>query len=291
MKKKDNNKEKMPTIKTISILGCGWLGLPLGKRLAERYAVKGSTTRFEKLQNLENEKIKPYLITLNPMVSGENQQDFFETDLLFINVPPRLRVQNEAFHLEQIASLIQEIQQSKIKNLIFISSTSVYDESNKIVTEEDTNETHALAKAEEMLRSFAQKNEINLTILRFGGLMGYDRIPAKYFSGWKGMTTGDTPVNYLHRDDAVRIIEEIIEQSVWNETLNVVSPVHPLRKEIYKKACLDYGYELPEFVTPAEPSSFKIVGTEKLTKLLKYTFLYENPLDFYYEKDNLSANN
>lgn len=33
---------------TVSILGCGWLGLPLAEQLlAEGYSVKGSTTRAE----------------------------------------------------------------------------------------------------------------------------------------------------------------------------------------------------------------------------------------------------
>ena len=39
----------------ISILGCGWLGLPLAKALIENgFSVKGSTTSTDKLTALEN---------------------------------------------------------------------------------------------------------------------------------------------------------------------------------------------------------------------------------------------
>jgi len=47
----------------ISILGYGWLGLPLAKVLLENgFSVKGSTTSVEKISVLENSGIQPYLI-------------------------------------------------------------------------------------------------------------------------------------------------------------------------------------------------------------------------------------
>lgn len=45
----------------ISILGCGWLGLPLAKALIENgFSVKGSTTSTDKLTALENDGITPF---------------------------------------------------------------------------------------------------------------------------------------------------------------------------------------------------------------------------------------
>ena len=49
----------------ISILGCGWLGLPLAKSLiAKRRSVNGSTTSENKLQILKDADINPFLVTL-----------------------------------------------------------------------------------------------------------------------------------------------------------------------------------------------------------------------------------
>jgi len=43
--------------KTISILGCGWLGLPLAQHLIERsFTVNGSTTTADKCAQLKTSK-------------------------------------------------------------------------------------------------------------------------------------------------------------------------------------------------------------------------------------------
>ena len=50
----------------ISILGCGWLGLPLAKALVNNdYLVSGSTTSEEKIAVLEKAKIEPFLLAIS----------------------------------------------------------------------------------------------------------------------------------------------------------------------------------------------------------------------------------
>ena len=50
----------------IAILGCGWLGLPLAKKLiSKNFIVRGSTTSKDKISVLKNENIEPFLITLD----------------------------------------------------------------------------------------------------------------------------------------------------------------------------------------------------------------------------------
>ena len=49
--------------KEISLLGCGWLGIPLASSLVKKgFAVKGSTTSSDKLEILKSEGVIPYLI-------------------------------------------------------------------------------------------------------------------------------------------------------------------------------------------------------------------------------------
>ena len=53
----------------ISILGCGWLGLPLAKALiGNGFSVKGFTTSVDKITLLENAGITTFLIDI-----GENE--------------------------------------------------------------------------------------------------------------------------------------------------------------------------------------------------------------------------
>jgi 3-hydroxyisobutyrate dehydrogenase-like beta-hydroxyacid dehydrogenase len=47
----------------ISILGCGWLGLPLAKVLVKNgFSVKGSTTTQDKILVLKQLGVDPFLI-------------------------------------------------------------------------------------------------------------------------------------------------------------------------------------------------------------------------------------
>lgn len=272
-------------MKTISIVGCGWLGLPLGKYLSEKnYLVKGSSTHTEKLEILQENGIEPFLLRLNPQLECEYVDKFLDSDVLIINIPPRISLQKTDAHVEQVASLLQAVKNSPVKNIIYISSTSVYPELNREVTEEDvsTPEQSAsptMVKAENLLKAFSG----NVTILRSAGLMGYDRIPAKYFAGWKGLTTGDIPVNYIHRDDVIRIIETIIEKDIWDETFNIVSPIHPIRKDIYAQNCEELGFEMPEFVDSPTPQPYKIINGDKWLEKSAYHYLFKNPLDYFYQ--------
>lgn len=275
---------------SISILGCGWLGLPLGQYLSEKeFSVKGSTTTEEKLPILQESGIEAFRIQLNPQVVDEYVDKFLDSETLLINIPPRISLQKSDAHVEQISNLLQSVENSAIKNIIYISSTSVYPELSREVFEYDITSPEksgspTLVKTENLLQEFCKSSDRNLTILRCGGLMGYSRIPAKYFAGWKGLTTGDIRVNYVHRDDVIKIIETIIEGNIWNETFNIVSPIHPTRKEIYTKNCEELGYEMPEFITPSEAQPFKIISPTKWIERSKYAFIYPNPLDYYYEK-------
>lgn len=56
----------------ISILGCGWLGLPLAKQLIKKgFSVKGSTTSEEKISILKTEGIISFLISLSDSKKSE----------------------------------------------------------------------------------------------------------------------------------------------------------------------------------------------------------------------------
>ncbi|GAB3814760.1 hypothetical protein GCM10028895_08160 [Pontibacter rugosus] len=64
----------------VSIMGCGWLGLPLAEQLVKQgYTVKGSTTTAAKQALLEEKNIQPYLLNLaDEQVDEEQLQDFWK---------------------------------------------------------------------------------------------------------------------------------------------------------------------------------------------------------------------
>ena len=263
----------------ISILGCGWLGLPLGKYLVENgHALKGSTTSESRITLLSEVGIEPFLLKLSPQIENLEVVDFLNSEVLIICIPPRAGKYGEDFHVQQMESLIEYLPSSEVKSIIYTSSTSVYPDLNREVTEKDeVIENHPLIKVEKLSTNLPQ----NVTILRCGGLMGKERIPAKYFAG-KTINTGKIPVNYVHQQDVIQIITMILENSFWNETFNVVSPDHPIRKEIYLKNCEEFGFENPIFEEPSQEIPFKIISPQKLIQQTGYKFIYANPLNFRY---------
>jgi nucleoside-diphosphate-sugar epimerase len=265
---------------TITILGCGWLGLPLARTLVEQgYPVKGSTTREEKLETLRDAGIEPWLVRLDPEVNGDDIVAFLQSDTLIVNIPPARRDDIVEYHIEQFSSLIDALGQSPVRSVLLVSSTSVYPALNQDVTEEDAVDPESLAGqalllVEEMLM---QESGFQTTVLRFGGLVGYDRNPAKYLSGMTEITHPDQPMNLIHRDDCVKIISEIIRLKQWGEVFNACSPLHPLRREYYGRAAEIAGLPPIPFAPSAESAPYKVVNSEKLISALHYHFLYADP--------------
>jgi len=273
----------------ISILGCGWLGLPLGSALAAKgHEVKGSVTSEAKFAKLSAAGITPFLIQMvpEPEPQATDLKVFLDADVLIVAIPPKQRSDmSETFHAAQMQALVKRILPLPLREVIFISSTSVYPDYNRIVTESDeilhnVDQHNAVALAENVWRNV---QPLNVTVLRCGGLMGYDRIPAKYVQGKKGLDNGEVRVNYIHRDDVIGIIEEVIAQKKWNRVFNVVAPGHPLRKEVFLKSAERCGFVPPTFKSPAAPHNFKVVSAEKVIMELGYKFKYPDPLHFDYD--------
>ncbi len=266
---------------TITILGCGWLGLPLAQTLAkEGYSVKGSTTREERLETLHDAGVEPWLVRLDPEVNGDDIVAFLQSDTLIVNIPPLRRDDIVEYHIEQFSSLIDALGQSPVRSVLLISSTSVYPALNREVTEEDAVDPESLAGqalllVEEMLM---QESAFQTTVLRFGGLIGYDRNPAKYLATMAEIAHPDQPMNLIHRDDCIRIITEIIRLKQWGEVFNACSPLHPLRKEYYGRASEIAGLPAIPLSLSVETAPYKVVNSEKLISALHYHFLYPDPV-------------
>ena len=259
----------------ISILGCGWLGLPLAKALIENgFSVKGSTTSTDKLTALENDGITAFLIEIGEKgINGNVDQFLLESQFLIINIPPKLRGNSTENFVEKIKNLIPFIEKSGIKKVLFVSSTSVYSDEDKVVTEEtipnpDTESGKQLFKCEKLLQ---ENSHFETTILRFGGLIGEDRHPIYFLAGRSNIENPDAPINLIHQEDCIGIIIKIIESNSWQETFNAVAPFHPSREEYYSQKAKEYNLE-PLIFTHSKPSIGKTILSDKLENDLKYQF-------------------
>lgn len=263
---------------SISILGCGWLGLPLTQEcLQTGMVVRGSATARVKADEQKALGISSYVIHLNEPETLNQLPEFLNSHYLVIAIPPRARTQGN--YPEQIAAVVPFIEQSSVKKVLFISSTSVYPNTNGEVTEicqgmPDSTSGKMLIEVEQML---LQNINFDTTVLRMAGLCGYDRQPGRFLAGKKQVPNGSGPVNLIHRDDCLSIIMEIMRQNKWNEVFNCCSDIHPTRREFYTKAAMGLQLEPPGFLETDTPA-FKIISNTKLKKVLNYQFKYPDPM-------------
>nr|WP_299035197.1 NAD(P)H-binding protein [uncultured Tenacibaculum sp.] len=250
-------------MKSVSILGCGWLGKELGIQLIKNgYTVKGSTTSAAKLDELKAVHIHPFLVNIS---EDTEITDFLDTDVLLIAITSK--------NIDDFKRVISKIEKSKVANVIFISSTSVYPRLNKEMTEEDDTVHSPLAEIENLFRN---NENFQTTILRFAGLFGGNRQPGNWFVDRK-IPHPKGYVNMIHREDCIAIIQQIIAQNVFGEVFNACANHHPTREDFYINARKSLGKPIPEF-DDSKPLEYKIISSEKLQKVLNYQFIHNDLL-------------
>lgn len=259
----------------IGIIGCGWLGLPLAKSFIKNgIEIKGTTTSKNKLIELSNTGIDPFVISINEERINGNIESFLENiEVLIINIPPKLRGNKKENYISKILHLISEIEETPIKKILFIGSTAIYANNNSITTEKtipdpQTESGKQLLKVETIL---ASNPNFKTTILRFGGLFGENRHPANFLSGRKNVLNPNAPVNLIHLSDCIEIIQLIIKNNIWGTSFNAASPNHPSKKEYYTKQTIKAGISPPEFNFDI-PSKGKTIDSTKLINQLNYEF-------------------
>jgi len=256
---------------SLSILGSGWLGLPLAKELSNKYDIKLSTTTDSKVDKLIYKNITSYLIDIDNI--SNNIKSFFNSDVLIVNIPSK--------NVESFKKLIEKIKSSPIKKVIFISSTSVYKDCNSYVKEEDTScyGDSELLKIEDL---FLKLEDIKTTILRFGGLIGYDRNLVKFFQN-RTVSNSKAPLNLIHRDDCIEIIKQIIQKDIYGEIFNCCASTHPTKVEFYTYCADISNFEVPHF--DDELYHYKIIDNEKLKKVLAYEYIHDDLLNIKFEQN------
>ena len=260
--------------KTISIIGCGWLGFPLAQVLLKGgYRVKGTTTREAKLPKLAEAGIEGHLFSIADY-STKTLQELGSSDVIFLNIPPGRsnpeRARSYPIHLQK---LIQFWQTNQDMQLLFASSTSMYGARDEIVTETSKPNPSTLSAngIYEVEKNIQQTFANRATILRFAGLIGENRHPARFLAGKTNLSKPKAAVNLVHLTDCIQVITKIIEKNKWGETYNVCSDEHPSRKIYYQHQAQSLNLPLPSFDLTDETKG-KIVSNAKIKQDLQHQF-------------------
>lgn len=261
----------------ISILGCGWLGLPLAKKLIQQgHKVKGSTTSSQKLKGLIEAGIEPFQIKVVPEgISGDFDAFLDHSEVFIADIPPKLKTEPEGDFVGKVERIVDAIENTSVQKVIFVSSISVYENTAKFPEYIEIKYPNGTSKKAKQLisaeREMARSLHFRTCILRFGGLIGEDRHPINQLSGTENIKNPKAPVNLIHQEDCIGIISRIIEKNKFHEIYNAVYPEHPSKEEYYGQIAKKRNLPLPNF-DQKTLSVGKIINSSKLETELKYRF-------------------
>lgn len=263
----------------ISVLGAGWLGLPLAlslKQAGNKVKVSHSTEQAcekTRLQGLDAQVCK-----LGDAFNFLQSRALFETDILIVTIPPGFRQATQGTDfLIKWRQIINSANASGIQKIIMTSSTGVYPDSNQVMREEDAYAHNEKAKillsAEQLLQSEFKGEHL---VVRLGGLFGGNRHPARFVKHMKKLNS-EAIANMLHLDDAVGAIQFLTEHGILNQTLNVCCP-NPVTKVTFYQAAVKHYHEELVFPSIIDGQITKQVSSEKLLKF-GYEFKFKSAID------------
>lgn len=256
----------------VGIIGLGWLGLPLAKSLLNKGFQVIGTTRSRSV-DLSHERFSHVLF--DPLQKKQASSGYFgDLDVLILAFTPS-KTEEKAYAKDcvRVLDLI-----SPVCKVLQLSSTGVYPQRDGIFSELDypagSIKTNAIGYAELAISSILRDR---LTVIRLSGLVGPKRYPVVSMSKSGKTYQSVDRVNLIHQEDAIGLIEYVIQNKLWNKTINGCATEHPLKEPFYTGMASKLGIDPPLFENKI--ASERIISND-LSLELGYRYLYPDPTDF-----------
>jgi nucleoside-diphosphate-sugar epimerase len=253
---------------TTIIIGCGYLGKALGRRLLEAAAARGeaarvfgSTTTPARLDELRAAGIEPVLLALD---DRERLRELLRgADSVFLTVAPGRsgRSYRETYR-GGVERVLAALEGSGARAAVFTSSSAVYAQDDGQWVDEDSpaepvsENGRALLDAERLFLDGTRALGVAGTVLRLTGLWSADRGPQRAALDWAGKERqdGDAYLNLVHRDDVVEAMA-LLERRPYAGILNLNDDAPTTRREYYDRILAAAGLSPIRWAAPAGPVS------------------------------------
>ena len=221
----------------IAILGCGYVGLELGRQLAPDHDIVGvrrSEAGVERIKHAGFDAIKA------DVTDPDDLARVPDIDCVVFAASSGGRGADAAreVYVDGLRTAIESFgaREQSPDRLIYSSSTGVYGDHDGKWVDEDTpiepttEKTEVLAEAERITREEAVDHGMDGTVARFAGLYGPDRYRLdRYLDG--PVTAGD--LNMVHRDDAAGAIRYFLDVDIARDEVVLVVDDEPVSKHAF----------------------------------------------------------
>ena len=254
----------------LGIIGCGWLGEKIAKSAEDFFEIYTTTTSTGKLLDLKNQNFHPHLVEFSDKVESNYEQLFSNCDVIIITIPFSQRTPFSLLRI-RFKNIIKFVGDFK-GQLFLCSSTGIYPQIDEIISENSVPEI-SLNESIWPIEKLMQSTFSQLNILRFGGLMGDDRVFSNYYKN-KEIAEPNQFVNQTHYEDICEVFLKLIKSKISGETFNFVSPEHPSKIEVF-------NCQTKNNCDETEGEKFgKRISSVKLIDKLNYRFICPNPAKF-----------
>jgi nucleoside-diphosphate-sugar epimerase len=272
----------------VLIIGCGYVGLPLGAKLVrqghEVFGLRRSLTAADDLKAAgiipltadvtRPERLSPLLKTYDWVVncvsaSGGGAWEYREV------------------YLGGMRNLIAWLGEAPLQKFVYTSSTGVYGQNDGSLVEETsptkpaTETGRVLVETEQLLLAAARQDKFPAVILRLAGIYGPGRgYWLRQFLQNEARIEGDGRriLNMIHRDDAAGAIMAALQNGRPGEVYNVVDDEPVSQLDFFKWLSRSLGKDLPPSVptnpekAPERGVTHKRISNQRLKVELGYQF-------------------
>ena len=221
----------------IAILGCGYVGLELGRQLAPDHDIVGvrrSKTGVERIERAGFDAVQADVTDPDELARVP------DVDCVVFAASSGGRGADAAreVYVDGLRTAIESFgaREQSPDRLIYTSSTGVYGDHDGEWVDEDTpiepttEKTEVLAEAERITREEAVDHGMDGTVARFAGLYGPDRYRLdRYLDG--PVTAGY--LNMVHRDDAAGAIRYFLDVDIARDEVVLVVDDEPVSKHAF----------------------------------------------------------
>ena len=274
----------------VLIVGCGYVGRPLGAELARQgHEVFGLRRSAAAEDELKAAGITPLIADITQPDSLKKLPRDFDWVVNCAASGGGGADDYRKIYLEGNRNLLAWLADSPVKKFLYTSSTSVYGQNDGAVVTETSPEAPAadtakvLVAAEMLLLAAVAARKFPAVILRVAGIYGPER--GHWFNQFlrgEARMEGDGArwLNMIHRDDLIGVIIAALEKGKGGEIYNAADNAPVSQRDFFAWLAAELNRPLPP-VVPVDAEIWrkrgvtnKRVSNAKLRAELKYEFRY-----------------
>jgi nucleoside-diphosphate-sugar epimerase len=253
------------------IVGCGYVGKPLAKRLVELgHEVWGVRRTPEADAELAAIGVKPFAADISQPAALEALAGNFDWVVNLVSSDQGGAPEYRQVYLEGNRNLMEWARQRGVKKFVYTSSTSVYAQNDgssvkeTSPTEPTTETSQILLEAEKLL--IAAAPAVPAVILRVAGIYGPDRghLFKQYLKNEAKIPGQGTRItNMIYLDDLVEVIVAALKNGRAGEIYNAVDDEPVALLHFYRWLSETLGKWMPPFVVEDQAPDRKRALTSK----------------------------